>query len=232
MSQAISFSRVADIDILATAIVPDKPSVILMHGYGADHNDLAPLAGILDRDSNYNWIFPNALIELPMSFFGSGRAWFNLDIQTIEQRFIPGSPHNFADYLPQGLDEAAQSIQKLVRGLKLDEKNIILGGFSQGAMVSCHAALTKFSQIKGLLQLSTTLIAKKLWQSKLEEKAEFKLFQSHGTNDPVLPFEAAKQLNDIFSQSLDHSEFHPFHGGHEIPQPVIEALNFFLSRQT
>lgn len=230
MSHNVRFSRLADLDILTTDIDKNKPTVILLHGYGADHNDLVGLAGLVDPGKNFNWVFPNAPIALPMSFFGIGRAWFELDVATIEQRFVPGSPLNFAEYLPKGLDEAGVTIQKLVESLALNHGSIILGGFSQGAMVSCHAALTKLKPIKALLQLSSTLIARQLWQSKLEERNDLSIFQSHGIFDPVLPFEAAKKLSEIFQKNQSLAEFHPFQGGHEIPAPIIESLSQFLSQ--
>lgn len=230
MSHNISFSRVADLDILTSQIASEKPSIILLHGYGADHNDLLGLADVLDPNQSFNWIFPNAPISLPMSFFGTGRAWFELDVATIEQRFVPGSPLNFAEYVPNGLEEAALAIQKLIEAMDLEHSSVILGGFSQGAMVSCHAALTKLKPVKALLQLSSTLIAKQLWLSKLEERKSLAIFQSHGFLDPVLPFEAAKQLSDLFQKSQTIAEFHPFQGGHEIPAVIVKSLSQFLGQ--
>lgn len=230
MSHNVRFSRFADLDTLTTDIDKDKPTVILLHGYGADHNDLVGLAELLDQSESFNWVFPNAPIALPMSFFGTGRAWFELDVATIEQRFVPGSPLNFAEYLPKGLDEAAVAVQKLVESMELNHESVILGGFSQGAMVSCHAALTKLKPVKALLQLSSTLIARKLWLSKLGERKDLAIFQSHGLLDPVLPFEAAEKLSEIFQKHQNIAEFHPFQGGHEIPAPIIGSLSKFLTQ--
>ena len=49
-------------------------TVIMLHGFGADMNDLAPLHTYLDPDGHFNWIFPQGILTVPIGPHATGRA--------------------------------------------------------------------------------------------------------------------------------------------------------------
>ena len=76
---------------------------------------------------------------------------------------------------------------------------VVLGGFSQGAMLACDTALREGPKLAGLVVLSGTLVAEAEWAALFPTLRGTPVFQSHGTFDPLLPFQAAAMLRDLIS---------------------------------
>lgn len=221
----LQFDRIAGLDVLRTdRMSANRPTAILLHGYGADFQDLAGLASYLDQHTTLNWVFPNGSELVAFHPISSRRAWFPFEKDIFDER-------NTIDYgltIPPGLDAAADRIQALLKELHLNPKQLILGGFSQGAIVSCHVALQLPASPKILIQLTSNLIGSSLWQRQLKFHKDLRIFQSHGRQDPILSFEKAKQLHEQFKMHCKKVEFLPFDGGHEIPPTVIDHLRIFI----
>lgn len=112
--------------------------------------------------------------------------------------------------------------------LGVDPAKTLLGGFSQGAMLSCDALLQSTQRYAGLIQLSGTLVAKQEWGPLMAKRKGLPCFQSHGTQDPILPFSMAERLRDEFHQAGLAVDWQPFRGGHEIPEPILRRLGSFI----
>jgi len=105
-----------------------------------------------------------------------------------------------------------------------------VGGFSQGAMLSCDWALRGEAVIAGLIQLSGTVICEKQWDTRLGQRPGFRIFQSHSPDDQVLPLSLAERLHDKFKRVDPDCELVSFRGGHGIAPDVMEALKSFIDR--
>jgi phospholipase/carboxylesterase len=68
------------------------------------------------------------------------------------------------------------------------------------------------------------------WEPLLPARKGLPVFQSHGTNDPLLPFHTAQDLRDLFAGAGISVEWQAFDGAHEIPLLVLQALRAFLLR--
>jgi phospholipase/carboxylesterase len=121
-------------------------------------------------------------------------------------------------------------LDDLHRKFGADATHTILGGFSQGAMLSCDALLHSTQPYAGLIQLSGTLVAKQEWGPLLINRKGLPLFQSHGTQDPILDYIMAERLRDEFLQAKLNVDWQPFRGGHEIPELVLRRLGLFLRK--
>ncbi|HEX8750148.1 MAG TPA: hypothetical protein VF732_03465, partial [Nitrospira sp.] len=55
-------------------------------------------------------------------------------------------------------------------------------------------------------------------------------FQSHGTQDPILPHVMAERLRDALTLAGLSVEWHSFRGGHEIPDPILNRLSEFITK--
>jgi phospholipase/carboxylesterase len=228
MSHNLRFSRHGGLDCLTTDQLAQRPTVVMLHGYGADFQDLAGLCQVLDHEAQFNWVFPNGPHTVPISPQMTGRAWFPIDMMELERQLMTGNTRSFAGHLPQGIEPASEQIQRLIDELGIDPAKLVLGGFSQGAMVTCHTALKMPSNPLALLQLSATLVAESQWRPRMEQHAQLKVFQSHGHGDPILPFAAAEELNGMLCQAKADVTFVPFQGAHEIPAQVLDQLRLFL----
>ncbi len=223
--QNLRFDRLANLDHLVLDRPNRRGAVVLLHGYGADFTDLSGLATVADPAQDWDWYFPNGPLEVPYA----GRAWFPIDAGALEASIRSGNPRPFATYEPKGMAAASETVQELVATLAQRYESVCLGGFSQGAMVTCDAALCGKQKPAALLQLSGTFAAEQRWTAAIErEQVNFPVLQSHGRHDPLLPFSAAEELQRFWQKHQVPHRFLPFQGGHEIPYDVLQALRLFL----
>jgi phospholipase/carboxylesterase len=116
------------------------------------------------------------------------------------------------------------------RRLGANPQATVLGGFSQGAMLACDAALRSDRPLAGLVLLSGTLLAQDEWVPLMPKRRGLPVLQSHGQADPLLPFFLAEQLRDLLSRAGLAVQWVSFRGGHEIPPSVLDRLGSFLRR--
>jgi phospholipase/carboxylesterase len=100
----------------------------------------------------------------------------------------------------------------------------ILGGFSQGAMVSLDVALRLPHRLAGLCLMSGSIVAVDEWQPLFATLKGVPLVQSHGRTDPLLPFDVAERLRDLLRDAGADLRWVEFSGGHTIPDSVLDAL--------
>lgn len=220
--------KLAGLDCIVTEKPGHQKAVILLHGYGADFRDLASLAVELDKDEEFDWYFPNGILPVAIGPHMEGRAWFPIDMEALQLSMMTGNRRPFADRVPEGLPRASEAIQSLLGEVQKTHKTVVLGGFSQGAMVSYDVTLHSPEKPAALLQLSGSLVALPRWEPLIGRLAGLKVFQSHGRGDPILPYTASEDLAGLFKKHQYDLEFVPFPGGHEIPWTVMTALQRFL----
>ena len=113
--------------------------------------------------------------------------------------------------------------------LSVPLERIVLGGFSQGAMLSVDTALHRDAPVAGLILMSGTLTAESIWKPLFAKLAGVPVVQSHGRHDMLLPYAIAETLRDRLVAAGAKMDFHSFLGGHEIPPPVLSAVKKFLA---
>ncbi|TGK20763.1 esterase [Leptospira fluminis] len=207
---------------------PEAPYVILFHGYGANAYDLLPLYSYLDVPEGTNFLFPNGILEIPIMPGYYGRAWFPIDMEALQRAMVAGGTRDLSDRSPDGLIEARTKVEEMIERLGVPMDRIVLGGFSQGAMLATELFLCSEKKPKGLLILSGTLLDKDRWSGLAATTPGFSFFQSHGRNDPVLGYPAAKRLETLLKEAGWKGDLLAFPGGHEIPEVVLLGMNRYL----
>jgi phospholipase/carboxylesterase len=209
------------------------PIVVLLHGYGAPGDDLLPLVDVLPGLSAARWIFPEGPLPLNMGF-GESRAWWLIDMARLEADRQAGRTRDLSSEVPPGLPQARQALETfltaLPRALPVDFRQTVIGGFSQGAMLTCDLVMRTALPFAGLIQLSGSLLARQEWRPSAANRTGLPAFVSHGTQDPILPYVMAERLRDALMAAGLAVQWHPFRGGHEIPQPVLTQLSGFLTK--
>ena len=163
---------------------PSAPYVVLLHGYGADAQDLFPLAQAIPTKKKFNYVFPEAPLQIPLGPHWVGRAWWNIDMVRLQN---PQAEHDISRETPAELPTARKLVSDMLRDLKVPTQKIILGGFSQGGMCAFDQILMSGHEFKGLVLLSSALINKVEYKSQLSiKKSPVPYFLSHGEQDPVL----------------------------------------------
>lgn len=204
-----------------------KKAVVLLHGFGADNQDLASLAEYVGSAPGVGWYFPNAPHTVPIGPHMTGRAWFPLRLSDLEQNKV-----EFTQGLPPGMDRSANAILKAVESLRTKHgwswNQIVLGGFSQGAMMAVEVALRAPERPAGVTIFSGSLVNESHLKALAAKKSGLKFFQSHGVQDLVLPFELAERFERVVSEAGWDGMLYGFRGGHEIPPPVLREWQSWL----
>ena len=211
----------------------DGPVVILLHGFGAPGNDLVPLWEALHVPAGTRFVFPVAPLSMN-AYFGDSRAWWMLDVERMSREIAAGRVRDLSGEVPEGLVKAREHIIALLddveRQLEVAPDKIVLGGFSQGAMLACDVALRTDRTLAGLVLLSGTLLARDEWMPLMPKRKGFRVIQSHGDSDPILPPSLAEQLRDLLEKAGLAVEWVGFEGGHELPPIVLQRLGDFLRK--
>jgi len=190
------------------------PLVVLLHGIGADENDLFPLAGELDKR------FKVVSLRAPYDYH-QGHAWFRID-------FGPGGT------LTPDVAQARATLGDLIRWiaaaperLRVDPDRIFLLGFSQGAMMSIGVLRAAPERVAGVVALSGRGDEDVFPATAPRDAiARVPLLVAHGTFDDVLPIENGRRTRDLFqelSRDFTYREFPVRHGIDHDELAVVEA---------
>jgi phospholipase/carboxylesterase len=143
----------------------DGPVVVLMHGFGAPGDDLVPVGRVLDVPRETRFVYPEAPLALPARF-GGGRAWWMIDLDRIARIVAGGGAGDtrLDDEPVPGLEEARAMVSALLDEVEvqLHAPSIVLGGFSQGAMLACDVALHRMRPPAGLVLMLPFAAAERL----------------------------------------------------------------------
>lgn len=194
------------------------PLLVLLHGVGADENDLFPLAAHLDPH------FKVVSLRAPYDYY-AGHAWFHLDIR-------PGG-----QVIPD-VGQARATLADLVRWLAAapdryatDPRRTFFLGFSQGAMMSLGTLCTAPEGLAGVVALSGRS-PKGLFEcaATKEQIARVPLFVAHGTIDDVLPVASGRAINDEFRELSKDFTYREFPIGHGIAPDELELVAAWLAK--
>jgi len=199
---------------------------VLLHGYAMGPADLSPFARSLGLPGRY--LFPQGPLQL-----GDARhAWWPR-IQERRRALHPG-PRDLALEHPADLPRARQRLADFLRAVRGPQpaRSLILGGFSQGAMLALDYALqappAAGEDLTALVLLSGSRIALADWSAQLPRLRDLPIFVSHGRRDGDLAFAAGEALVALLTAAAARVTWCPFDGSHEIPLGVWRQLKRFL----
>jgi phospholipase/carboxylesterase len=224
--------------VQADASVRPELAVVLCHGYGASGADLVSLAGdLLARapalGNRVRFVFPAAPVALPE--FGNARAWWPINWEANLALRAAGAAGQatLRARVPEGLAQARRQLAACVEAVAqtsgLPAGRMVLGGFSQGAMVTTDLALRQDEAPAALVILSGTLAAEAEWRARATRRKGLRVLQSHGRQDPILPFTEAEALRKLLQEAGLQVDFLPFDGPHTIPEEALEHLGVLLT---
>jgi phospholipase/carboxylesterase len=214
-------------------------AVVLCHGFGASGADLVPLAGELlarapSLAGKVRFVFPAAPLALPSFGLGEARAWWPIDFEAaVALRAAgPAGSAQARARVPDGLASARRQLAACVEAVGqtsgVPMGRIVLGGFSQGAMVCTDLTLRQDEAPAALAIFSGTLICEAEWKARAVRRKGLRVLQSHGRTDPLLSFSDAEALRDLLRAAGLDVEFLPFDGPHSIPEEALDRLGALL----
>lgn len=194
-----------------------KQLVILLHGLGADGNDLIGLA-------------PYWAPLLPEAEFVSPNAPFPCDM----------APHGYQWYSAQdrspgaalaGVRAAAPILDAYIdRALAergLDDSALALVGFSQGSVMSLFVGPRRAKPVAGIVGYSGRLVAPELLPAELRSRP--RILVVHGTEDPLVPFDAlAEAVAGLNAAGIPVDSLACPGVGHSIDENGLRRAGHFL----
>ncbi len=196
-----------------------KQLVILLHGIGADGNDLiglAPFYQVMLPDALF--VAPNAPFPFDMAPFGY--QWFSIQDMHARTRL-------------NGVRQAAPALDAYIdthlNRLGLSEDRLALIGFSQGAMMALHVGLRRDKALAGIISHSGMLVGESLVAGELRSRPPVLL--THGALDEVLPVQALPVAEGTLRSAGVPVEAHVMPGlGHGIDEATIRLDLGFLRK--
>ncbi|NEO33518.1 MAG: alpha/beta hydrolase [Symploca sp. SIO3C6] len=197
------------LEVLSIPPTTDRPAtglIVLLHGWGANAQDLAAIVPALNLP-DYQFLLPNAPFLHP-SVWG-GKMWYDLESD---------------DYL--GLEESQQLLFEWLASLEgstgIPLSATIVGGFSQGGAMALDVGLNL--TLAGLISMSG-------YMHQTPENIESPLpsvLIIHGRKDPVVPLSAAHRLRDYLLRLGAPMQYKEFDMEHEIKPEALEVVREFI----
>ena len=165
--------------------------VVFLHGYGADGKDLIDLAKPFGMAlPNASFISPDA--PHPCALSPQGRQWFPIE------------------EIPKGAIKASLGLLGLIdneaKKLSLSFKDVILIGFSQGAMMSMQCLLINHEQLGAIIGYSGALKEENIDAANdqiLNGKHKYSdtpILLVHGEQDEVVPFQSLEKSKYLLNK--------------------------------
>ncbi len=191
---------------------PARQLVILLHGYGADGQDLIGLAPHFAR------VLPEAAFvapDGPEACAGQpfGRQWWGIESFGRQERFL--GTLAAAPVLGAFIDaELAQH--------NLDESRLVLVGFSQGTMMALHVGPRRQRRLAGIVGYSGALVAPERLAG--EARSTPPVLLVHGDRDELVPAESTLEAAEALAGAGIEVAWHFSPGqGHTIAPTACDS---------
>jgi phospholipase/carboxylesterase len=188
-------------------------TLVLLHGRGADEGDLHPLLDALDPERRLLGITPRGPLSLPPG----GAHWYRLaGIPTPD----PATFWSSFELLSSWLDE--------LRG------PLVLGGFSQGAVMSWAVGFGRGSVHRpaAVLALSGFMPVVDGLRLDVSDLDAYPVAIGHGTYDDVISVQWGRQARDVLTDARADVLYREYPLPHTIDPRVLPELRNVVARVT
>jgi phospholipase/carboxylesterase len=186
---------------------------LLLHGRGADEEDLMGLEGALD---------PRLTILSPRAPFrmGPGYAWYDTP--------RAGEPDDVS--LVESLNELREFIAGAPKAYGVDPARLYLFGFSQGAVVSSALAMLIPAAIRGVVMHSGYMAAHHIaLDVQRDVLADKPFFLAHGKYDEVIPVTWGRDAQEYLEEAGADVAYREYPIGHSISEESLYDASEWLT---
>jgi phospholipase/carboxylesterase len=190
--------------------------IVLLHGLGSDENDLLGLADYLPETAHV------ATLRAPLPYGAQGYRWFDLS--------FPGGRIVYAhEEALASMELIHDRVQSLQEELDCPPASTVLGGFSQGAVMS-FAALAKYPTLARSGLLMSGALLPDIVSETSDALRGVQFLVQHGSFDPVLPIIFGRTLRDyLLEESIPHM-YKEYPMQHEISRESLGDLSAWLAQ--
>jgi phospholipase/carboxylesterase len=189
------------------------PTLLLIHGRGADEEDLPGLADRLD---------PRLLIlsvRAPFPFSpGGGYTWYDVG--------EGGSPE--PAMFRESCERLSRFVDQALQQYPVDPARLFLLGFSMGTVMALALSLSRPGLVRGVSANSGYVAEGTHLVYRWTDLAGTSFFLAHGTFDPVIPIALARRARDLFSASNAPHMFREYPMAHQITDESLADIAAWL----
>jgi len=161
-------------------------ALVLVHGRGADEQDLEPLLDELDPDRRFAGFLPRGPLSLPPG----GAHWY-----VVQEVGFP-DPSTFGP----SLAELSAWVDEVTAAAGIPPERVVLGGFSQGAVMAYALGLASGRpRPAAILAFSGFVPEVDGFEPDLAGRAGLPVSIAHGTYDPVIHVEFGRRARDLLT---------------------------------
>lgn len=193
-----------------------SPALILLHGRGANEDDLLGLAQYLDE----RLFIISARAPFPFQF-GGGYTWYDL-----EEVGRP-EPGMFAE----SYQKLVQLFLDVKKGYPINPAKVFFGGFSMGTVMSYAMALTRPDEVAGILANSGYVPEGTELNLQWDKVKGKPFFLAHGKYDPVIPMVFAERAKDLLEKAEARISYHEYNMAHQITEESLKDMMEWIARE-
>src|SRR6478735_1884349 len=196
----------------ADPAVPTPWLLVLMHGIGSNEQDLFGLAPSVPPQ------FHVLSLRAPNVLGPASYAWFMFGVR-------PGGERAIDEVQEAASRELAElAVEAAGRQLAVPADRVVVGGFSQGGIMSLTLLLTRPQLLQAALVMHSRLLPEVLpMVASPGELRGRRLWVSHGTADTVIPLANARDIRERVAPWPIELSYAEFPGGHEIRPAELSA---------
>jgi phospholipase/carboxylesterase len=193
------------------AAAEPEGALVLLHGRGADEHDLFPVLDLLDPERRLLGIAPRGPLTLPPG----GAHWYRLG-------GIP-TPD------PETFHPTFAQLAALLDGLPVPIDRVVLGGFSQGSVMSYALGLGKGRpRPAAIIALSGFVPRVPGFSLDLDDLGGYPVAIAHGSYDPVIPARFGHEARDLLTAAGADVLYRETPTTHTIDSAIIPELAAFV----
>lgn len=198
----------------------NAPIVLMVHGYGSHENDLFGMVQALPAQMHY--VSVRALRTIG---FG-GYAWYDINFNQV------GDKINNIEQAKVAQQALRNFVAEFREAFGLQENKLWLMGFSQGTILSYGYALSNPTEVEKVIALSGYVLKDIVPSAyKPSELKHLDFFVSHGTQDDILPVQAARQTVEFLEKlNISHS-YQEYPVGHGVSPDNMHALKTWVQKR-
>ncbi len=195
-----------------------RPTLVLLHGLGTNESDLLPLAAELGRD-DVLVVGARAPHAYPAGS-GLGYAWYDFQ--------APGEA--LARSVGAAVGVLEPFLEDVIAGYPVDPQRLFVLGFSQGAVMALAVSLRRPDLVAGVIALSGYLPPDSK-PARVDDGRRFPVFIGHGTDDPLIGVQAARDAADALQTRGHEVSLHECPAAHSITAGELADVGSWLNTQ-
>ncbi len=190
---------------------PNAPALVLLHGLGSNEEDLFGLAPYLDPRLRI------ISLRAPNSFEFGGYAWFNVEW------IAEGRRHDSRQAL-----ESLEMLVSFLTELRNQPGQIIVAGFSQGAMMTLGLLLKRPDLMDGAILMSGAVVPEFVPEVPLSATQGIPCLVQHGTLDPVLAVVEGRSIAELLVRINANYTYREYDMAHEVSSESLADIGSWL----